>query len=151
MFSPNVKELSDFRLQWVNQFQFQFQYLMASLHNSFVVIAHDYHDHFTLFFSYLFLSFSLLTYLLTRPFVYFFLLNFLRTTNEQLSTMDSRHHLRHASTTGLGYRQSQSLPHRLFPSLLQSPHPTPEYLRPRDHKTSTRPHLHTEPYDVLPI
>jgi len=37
------------------------------------VIAHDNHDHFTLFFSFFFYSFSLLTRLLTHTFIYFFL------------------------------------------------------------------------------
>jgi len=115
------------------------------------VITHDYHDHFKLFFSYLFYSFSLLTYLRTHTFVYFFLLIILRLTNEQPSTMDSRYHLRHASTTGLGYRQSRSSPRHLLPSPHLSPHPTLGYLQSRDHRTSTRPHPCTEPYDEVPI
>jgi len=53
------------------------------------VIAHDNHDHFTLFFSFFFYSFSLLTHLLTHTFVYFFLLTLLKPTNEHRTRLDS--------------------------------------------------------------
>jgi len=49
------------------------------------VIAHDYHDYFTLFFYSLFYSFSLPTYLLTHTFIYFFLFILFRPTNKHLT------------------------------------------------------------------